>query len=572
MAKKLKKFCRITLFIEQDDKKFADAIDHVCMFGPFTPGRREKGVTFLYPGSKYRNEICNAVYGSDPETANAMIRACIISGYYPSASEFADKGYVVNRMSQMVKVKSTSGNTVTFANGAKATLNKKFKGMGVGRDNVQRLVVYDLEGKIDIDNEYVSNQKSSARSESQNSTDADNPPDITDIADPEASGKYEEFYGEYGENISGAAEVVTTTGGYDYSDGDFNRDKFWRGVFEAYINKFFQRPYGELQDKFPNPFLEKLVSLLRYMEAFFSSELDNILELVDYGPHMGLYLLIEPYKSDNYVLEDYVLNSWKKDGYPKISNPNTEFKNILDILMKKRLNSKRIFAINEKVRKKLFSSEYCTPWKLSKQIVTEYKDYQKNDISNENDHLYKVYKKSPLLKIQQDEARFIMQNEFMDIEDRRVEELQCGLLNRGELRNIFKKIKLSHHLTKEKEDQLFIGQGLRYKETNIKGVWFDGPFAFVRSTDLIYHAVDLSTTNSLPGLNDDKDNTPNYRGLVNMYKRRYEHIDKHYENRSTSKQALLVQLASLIRNPNTSVEQLESMKKSIESRLSDIEK
>ena len=49
-AKKVKKFCRVTKFLQQTDKDLHQALDDLCLFGLFRT--RGRGVTFLYPVDK----------------------------------------------------------------------------------------------------------------------------------------------------------------------------------------------------------------------------------------------------------------------------------------------------------------------------------------------------------------------------------------------------------------------------------------------------------------------------------------------------------------------------------------
>ena len=556
MSKKLVKFCRITLFIEQTDKAFADAIDKVCVFGPFSPNSRETGVTFLYPHKALKDEIIKKAFSDKAEDANAIIRSLIISGYFPSASDFTANDYVVNRLSQIVKVSSASGDVVKFADGAEAKLNKSFKGMGVGKDNKMRLAVYDLtKGSFGIKGDHVSTLRDSARSSRSSPTSESKEPSD----DSEAKvGKFEGFHDLYGgDNDLPKAPV---SGGYDYSSGGFNRLNFWHGTGEAYINKFFQRPYGELKDKFPNPFLEKLVSLLNFMETFHNQQFLNVIDIVDYGPHISLYLLIEPYKKSNFVVGNDILDAWKNAGYPKIPNP---FASLVDILTRISVNNKVPLAAANKLRGKLFQPDECIPWRLSGCILAEYKKWPDSP-GMTNAHLKSLYKADPLLKIQQDEARFLVQTKFMDLENRRFEEVKLGILNRGELRGLFKNISAAHTLTKP-ENQLYIGHGQLYDETNIKGVWFDGPFAFLRSTDFLYVAVNMDTMKSLPEVDSTAD-IPNYKKLINMYDMRMKHTERHHEDRAISAQGLSTQFNALIKHSKISTAELDAMQQSITER------
>ena len=86
-SKKVKKFCRVTKFLEQTDKDLYQALDDLCLFGLFRT--RGRGVTFLYPTDKsYRKKIIDSAYSNTPEKAVDMIRSLVLLDYLPSPNDF----------------------------------------------------------------------------------------------------------------------------------------------------------------------------------------------------------------------------------------------------------------------------------------------------------------------------------------------------------------------------------------------------------------------------------------------------------------------------------------------------
>jgi len=150
---KLKKFCRLSKFLEQEDKKLYNVMDDLCILYVLKPNRNAGGVTFLYPKEKaYRQKIINAAYSENPEVAVNMIKSLVLFGYYADVSDFS--GDVVNLLNQKVEFESTKGTSAKLKNGLKLEKNKKFSPMSY-REN---MAVYDLSGKgeIPVDSKVVS--------------------------------------------------------------------------------------------------------------------------------------------------------------------------------------------------------------------------------------------------------------------------------------------------------------------------------------------------------------------------------------------------------------------------------
>lgn len=141
---KLKKFCKLTRYIQQIDKDLHAVIDDLCIEHHFKPERDAGGITFLYPKEKaYRQKIINAAYSTNPEVAVNMIKALIIQGYYEDGSKMS--GELVNKLNQKIDVES-AGSTVKLSNGLTLTKDSGFTPMG-HREN---MAVFILSGKGEI--------------------------------------------------------------------------------------------------------------------------------------------------------------------------------------------------------------------------------------------------------------------------------------------------------------------------------------------------------------------------------------------------------------------------------------
>ena len=145
MSKTLKKFCKLSKYIEQIDKDLFQVLDDLCIMHYFKPNRDAGGITFLYPKEKaYRQKIINAAYSTDPNVAVNMIKALILQGFFNSEKDF--NGNVVNLLNQKLEIESAGEKSIKLANGLTLAKDEKFVPMGY-REN---MAVYTLSGKGEI--------------------------------------------------------------------------------------------------------------------------------------------------------------------------------------------------------------------------------------------------------------------------------------------------------------------------------------------------------------------------------------------------------------------------------------
>jgi hypothetical protein len=141
----LKKFCRLTKYIEQTDSNLYQAIEDLCIGHYFKPSRDASGVTFLYPADKaYRQRIINAAYSTDPDVAVNMIKSLLVHGFYHGCKDFS--GDVVNLLNQKLEIESADDKQVKLANGLILKKDETFVPMSY-REN---MAVYTLSGKGEI--------------------------------------------------------------------------------------------------------------------------------------------------------------------------------------------------------------------------------------------------------------------------------------------------------------------------------------------------------------------------------------------------------------------------------------
>lgn len=143
---KVKKFCRITKYLETIDKEMHAVLDDLCLFGLFRS--RGSGVTFLYPVDKsYRKKIATLAYGNTPEKAVDMIKALVLSDYLPNVADFGNKkDNIGNMLRKKLEIDKVEKDTVLLKGGLKLKLDDKFISMNSG----DSMVVYSLSGKGEL--------------------------------------------------------------------------------------------------------------------------------------------------------------------------------------------------------------------------------------------------------------------------------------------------------------------------------------------------------------------------------------------------------------------------------------
>jgi hypothetical protein len=140
--KTLKKFCKLSKYIEQADSDLYEVFDDLCIMHLLKPARGAAGITLLFPKEKaYRQKIVKAAYSGEPEIAVNMIKALILQDYYPNFASFGSKA--INLLNQKLVVDSVSDKGIKLAGGLEITTDTKFVPMGY-REN---MAVYTLSGK-----------------------------------------------------------------------------------------------------------------------------------------------------------------------------------------------------------------------------------------------------------------------------------------------------------------------------------------------------------------------------------------------------------------------------------------
>jgi hypothetical protein len=148
MAKQLKKFCRITKYIEKTDPKLYEILDDLCMLGAFRPRRGHSGTTFLWPSKDTVSDLDKMRYTDDIDKGCDIVLAHIVHDYLPNAAAWnSKKSDIPNGSSKKVDVKAVAGSKVTLADGAELEHDDRFRTFRTDGEN--QTVWRVVKGKID---------------------------------------------------------------------------------------------------------------------------------------------------------------------------------------------------------------------------------------------------------------------------------------------------------------------------------------------------------------------------------------------------------------------------------------
>lgn len=268
MSKKLTKFCRLTKFVEQNNKALYQAFDDLCLFGLFSI--RGKGVTFLLPTDKgFIKKIIDATYSSKPEDAVAMIKTLVLLDFLPSIDSFNKADVIANALYQKLDIEevNVAKKYVKLKSGHKLELNSKFIPM---RSN-DPVAVYTLSGKDILPLKTTK-------------VDLRNGPDGNDR-------------GHNGKSRNG--DIQDTAGGRRYGGVSGGHDDYDKSVLARYIEK--KHSNNMKTDK-------KSCAFKSFMAYFYKlvhdSNDDELIKRVYSGmcafARASFYVLVSPYSDEDY--------------------------------------------------------------------------------------------------------------------------------------------------------------------------------------------------------------------------------------------------------------------------------
>jgi hypothetical protein len=127
-------YCNYIPYLKDNYPDFREFVGRTCSRGFFKPpnGKGINGITILVPDNKATSsKIEDLLYGVSSEEFNeaaAIVRACIIYSYLPTASDFnAQKDDLPSSTLKKIKVEKIDGENVILEGGVKISPDKAFK-------------------------------------------------------------------------------------------------------------------------------------------------------------------------------------------------------------------------------------------------------------------------------------------------------------------------------------------------------------------------------------------------------------------------------------------------------------
>lgn len=364
---KEKKYSYIMQWIKKNDIELFDCICDLSMENAFIPNKKSNGITFILPdnNSKIRENILLNTYEEteDLEERNTnkaitLLESLILNDYFPNVKTFEKYNnngiMIINRLKIKMDIKKIKNNTVIFNNG---------------------LIIEDLS----IFNENV---------------------------------KKDENNNKYNIAIWKLIEGNSYTDGTKISEqqmlSEIKSNKNYRSFFTQFVENEFIKNIINNNDN--NVYLIYVFKILIYLQLKHKSEYIKIKSIIDPDPIITFYLIVEPYKLDNYLIpnsifSENVINSFMKNNKIYIDEIKNSYKNMLfdtdndNIINNVNLIKERI--LNDVGRNvSLYSME-------------SYKILENTNVINKiesilPENLFNHYKKNNYKKIWQDEFRFII--------------------------------------------------------------------------------------------------------------------------------------------------------------------
>jgi len=270
-SKKDKQFCRIFQWVEEKDKDFASAIQHVCMEGALSP-KGSPGITLLWPEDKsFRKEVIEKASEGEAEEAVKMIKSLIIPDYFKSLGDFDKRKDAVGSLLGVKYVVKFSGGKASIMDqdGKELELSAtKFQTFGTPQHQV--LAVYCFKGgRLPLSGAAYERPRAAPRA---------------------ARGDH----GDRGtRGARGAGEAMSQT----------------RAVIaDMCAIKYIQYLNGKT---LYHPYLAKVVSFLNFLKDKHPDMFITVIPLLDYNPFISFFIMFEPYKKQGtFLVSDEILGEW----------------------------------------------------------------------------------------------------------------------------------------------------------------------------------------------------------------------------------------------------------------------
>jgi hypothetical protein len=250
-------------------------------------------------------------------------------------------------------------------------------------------------------------------------------------------------------------------GGYDMEGGKRSSQNKPMASERFKLSKKLKDEYKENK----NVFKEHVASLLQHIKTHHEVCYETVCFLIDDNPIVTWFILLEIGKTENLIIDDKIFNDWHKDNGSSmtVNDPDGIYEECINS------NNHNLFSKINSIRQNLIENN-CSKIELPHAIIKEYKNFIEDNKDSIPQKLNEIYQSDTLLKLFQDEMRYLYQdNEFF-----------CDIEAIENLNNL-----MFHNNTQEK--YLTICDSELYKKLIKPTTFFlSGIFNFVNSQSFLY--------------------------------------------------------------------------------------
>lgn len=407
MSKKLRAFCNILDYLDEAEPEVAQLFRLTCMAGALSNLKGKAGLTLLLPmDADTRKKIAKLANSDNPTeamSANNILSAHVLKDVFKSPSDFANKrDDVPNLLNQHVEIEGINGDEVKFKSGAVAKLDKRF----IDSSRGSRLSVWALKGEIPVTSDKPAKLKYMKKKPGKEGGSASNP----------SSNKLRRaiisaIENAYYLDATNAAPRVDKVGGDDLTGELMSLD-----ILPEYTYDILKpAPISSIRDAF----LEYTLSLVNFVvnvrkdKKLFFDVIAPVLSL----QKADIYNLLEPYKLDDHLIPDALVEDWWKtrpvfdflsvaNQIPDLLNEGSKFSSA--VIYKSRMD---ILGEIDRIRVDITEATQSNPRAIVDKIVEVYRDLAENNRIGSISNVYPEaladhYRRNPLLKLLQDEMRY----------------------------------------------------------------------------------------------------------------------------------------------------------------------
>lgn len=169
-----------------------------------------------------------------------------------------------------------------------------------------------------------------------------------------------------------------------------------------------------------NVFKEHCASLMNFVKRHNEPVFNALCYIVDNNPTVTWFFLMELGKSSNLLLPDKLFREWYNNGNPvPVNNACEIYSSLFEEVSSSDVN-KRIKVIRTKLQE-----NHCDKVELPDAIMQEYKSFVSSGVYP--NHVEGVFKTDPLLKLMQDEIRYMYTDDEYVSEDESLDILKSTL-------------------------------------------------------------------------------------------------------------------------------------------------